>query len=269
MCIRPKSSASGACRTGPQRRRRRWKISGMRRPSSITTRRSSGTGTAPGIAAAGGTSTQRPGPSGATARGGVDADYKATGIDPMRVAAPLTNPLPYRGRVRGGPDWLAFAGNWMTEWERTGDTKWRDKIIAGMDSIAAMPFGFLTGPNQLYGYDPKTGKLYALEEQVGTYNLATIMGGGEVVFELNTLIDHAGWKKAWDQYCRLHTARRDVIERDQATGTEGADGQYARPGRLAGYLYSLTKNAAYAKKAWSGVRIPRVAGTPLKRSVGG
>ena len=55
----------------------------------------------------------------------------------------------------------------MTEWERTGDTKYRDKIIAGMDSIAAMPFGFLTGPNQLYGYDPKTGKLYPLlAEQV-------------------------------------------------------------------------------------------------------
>jgi hypothetical protein len=29
------------------------------------------------------------------------------------------------------------------------------------------------------------------------------MGGGEVVFELNTLIDHAGWKKAWDQYCLM------------------------------------------------------------------
>ncbi len=194
----------------------------------------------------------------------VDSDYKATEIDPMRLASPVTKPLPYPGRVRGGPDWLAFAGNWMTEWERTGDTKWRDKIIAGMDSIAAMPFGFLTGPNQLYGYDPKTGKLYALEEQVGTYNLATIMGGGEVVFELNTLIDHAGWKKAWDQYCRLHTARRDVIERDKATGSEGADGKYARPGRLAGYLYSMTKNAAYAKKAWSGVRIPRVASAAIK-----
>ena len=72
----------------------------------------------------------------------------------MRLASPLTKPLPYPGRVRGGPDWLAFAGNWMTEWERTGDNKWRDKIIAGMDSIAAMPFGFLTGPDQLYGYDP-------------------------------------------------------------------------------------------------------------------
>jgi hypothetical protein len=99
---------------------------------------------------------------------------------------------------------------------------------------------------------------------VGTYNLATIMGGGEVVFELNTLIDHDGWKKAWDQYCRLHTARRDVIERDKATGTEGTDGRYARPGRLSGYLYMLTKNAAYAKKAWSGVRIPRVAGAQWK-----
>ena len=193
----------------------------------------------------------------------INSDFKATEIDPMRLASPLTKPLPYPGRVRGGPDWLAFAGNWMTEWERTGDTKWRDKIIAGMDSIAAMPYGFLTGPNQLYGYDPNTGKLYALENEAGTYNLATIMGGGEVVFELNTLIDHAGWKKAWEQYCRLHTARKDVIERDKASGTEGADAQFARPGRLSGYLYALNKNEAYARKAWSGVRIPRMTAQHL------
>jgi hypothetical protein len=184
----------------------------------------------------------------------LNSDYKTIEIDPMRLAAPLTKPLPYPGRVRGGPDWLAFVGNWMTEWERTGDTKWRDKIVAGMDSIVKMPYGFLTGPDQLYGYDPATGKLYALENRVGTYNLATIMGGGEVVFELNTLIEHEGWKKAWNQYCRLHTAREAVVMQDMATGTEGADGQYARPGRLSGYLYLLTKNPAYAQKAWAGVR---------------
>ena len=188
----------------------------------------------------------------------VNVDATAIDLDPMRLAQPRTAGFAYPARVRGGPDWLAFAGNWMTEWERTGDTRWRDKIIAGMDSIAAMPFGFLTGPNQVYGYDPKTGKLYALAEQLGTYNLATIMGGGEVVFELNELIDHAGWKKAWNQYCRLHTARRDVVERDRATGAEGADGQYARPGRLSAYLYRETKNEAFARKAWSGVRVPRI-----------
>jgi hypothetical protein len=189
----------------------------------------------------------------------VNVDATAIDLDPMRLAQPRTGDFKYPARVRGGPDWLAFVGNWMTEWERTGDTKWRDKIVAGMDSVAAMPFGFLTGPNQVYGYDPKTGKLYALEERVGTYNLATIMGGGEVVFELNELIDHPGWKKAWDQYCRLHTAPQDVVARDKTTGTEGADGRYARPGRLAAYLYRQTKNEAFARRAWAGVRVPRIA----------
>jgi len=197
-------------------------------------------------------------------REALDSDVKSTEIDPMRLASPLTKPIPYPGRARGGPDWLAFVSNWMTEWERTGDTRWRDKIVAGMDSIAKMPFGFLTGPNQLYGYEPATGKLHALEDKVGTYNLATIMGGGEVVFELNTLVDHPGWKRVWDQYCRLHTAPEDVVKRDNTTGKEGEDGRYARPGRLAGYLYTLTKNAAYAQKAWQGIGNRRYNPTAVK-----
>ena len=185
----------------------------------------------------------------------VDVDYRALEIDPMRLAVPRPAGFAYPARVRGGPDWLAFAGNWMTEWERTGDTKYRDKILAGMDSIVKMPYGFLSGPDQLYGYDPTTGKLYPLEpDGLGTYNLATIMGGGEVVFELNELIDHAGWKKAWLQYCRLHTAPKAVVARDNQTGAEGMDGQYARPGRLAAYLYRESRNPAFAAKAWAGVR---------------
>ena len=190
----------------------------------------------------------------------VDVDRKTIEIDPMRLAAPLTTKLAFPGRVRGGPDWLAFVGNWMTEWERTGESKYREKILAGLDSIAKMPFGFLTGGlNQLYGYDPDTGKLFVIEDRVGTYNLATIMGGAEVVFELNTLIDHPGWKKAWDQYCRLHTAPQSVVAQDNTTGNEGADARYARPGRLSGYLYMLTRNPAYAQKAWAGIRRPRFA----------
>jgi hypothetical protein len=195
----------------------------------------------------------------------VDVDYKLLEIDPMRLASPQMTANPYPARLRGGPDWLAYAGNWMTEWERTGNTKYRDKIIAGMDSIIAMPYGFLTGPNQLYGYDPKTGKMYPLvADGLGTYNLATIMGGGEVVFELNDLIDHAGWKKAWLQYCRLHTAPKAVVARDMTNNSEGADGQYARPGRLAAYLYRETKNPAFARKAWSGVRLPAYSATHLE-----
>ena len=180
----------------------------------------------------------------------VDVDSKVAEIDPMRLASPRAGQIPYPARVRGGPDWLAFVANWMTEWERTNQPKYRNKILAGMDSIAQMPYGFLTGPNQLYGYDPATGKLYPLQpDGLGTYNLATIMGGAEVVFELNDLIDHPGWKKAWLQYCRLHTAPKAVVARDNQTGSEGMDGRYARPGRLSAYLYRETGNAAFLPHA--------------------
>lgn len=186
----------------------------------------------------------------------VDADYKLMEIDPMREAAPRTGPLPYPARIRGGPDWLACVANWMTEWERTGSTKYRDKILAGMDSLAAMPYGLLTGPYNLYGYDPKTGKMYPLvKDGFGGYNLTTIMGGAEVIFELNELIDHPAWRKVWLQYCRLADAPKEVVARDMVTGTEGSDAQYTRSGRLAAYVYRQTNNVAFANKAWKGIRL--------------
>jgi len=182
----------------------------------------------------------------------VDVDYKVTEIDPMRLASPRTGTIPYPGRMRGGPDWLACVGNWMTEWERTGDNKYRDKILAGMDSIVKMPYGFMTGPNTLYGYDPATGELYPLvSDGFGTYNLQVIQGGAEVVFELNQLIEHAGWQKAFLQYCRLTTAPKEVVARDMATATEGSDGSYAGVGRLAAYAYWKTGNAAFVARAIS------------------
>ena len=81
-----------------------------------------------------------------------DADLTYLDIDPMRLASPQVGPKKYPARIRGGPDWLACVGNWMTEWERTGNTRYRErKILAGVRSIAAMPYGFLSGPNALYG----------------------------------------------------------------------------------------------------------------------
>ena len=187
----------------------------------------------------------------------VDVDYTLLDLDPMRLASPAVPGNPYPARVRGGPDWLAFVGNWMTEWERTGETKYRDKILAGMDSIAAMPYWFLSGPNQLYGYDPRTGKMVPLvADGFGVYNLTTIMGGAEVVFELNELIDHAGWRKAWRQYCLLTRATREIAARDKTTGNEGADGQYAQYARLAAYVYRESKNPLLAKRALSLLHVP-------------
>jgi hypothetical protein len=183
----------------------------------------------------------------------VDADLKLLEIDPMRLASPITEEEKiYPARARGGPDWLAAVSNWMTEWERTGDTVYRERIYAGMDCIAGMPYGFLSGPFNLFGYDPQTKKLYTLsEDPYGTYNLTTIMGGAEVIFELNELIDHPGWEKAWLQYCRLYSAPKEVIRKDMESGNEGADGSYARPDRLAAYVYHKTGEEAFVEPAVS------------------
>ncbi len=220
----------------------------------------------------------------------LQSDLAAIAHDPMRLAQP---PLPQDpqvpGRIRIGPDWFALVGNWMTEWERTGDTKWRDRILAGVDSILAMPYwirsGVFNGLNpdrrdggigplkgggsMTVGYDPATGKLIAIPDPIAkeqvpvTYNLTTIQGGAEVMFELLPLLARDDWAKAWLQFCRLGgTVPQEqggakelaaILKRDQTTGHERDDGslvETAQGGpRLAAYAYSVTKNPAFAKIA--------------------
>jgi hypothetical protein len=199
------------------------------------------------------------------------ADYAATELDPMRLAQPATEAEKRiaPGRVRLGPDWLAFVGNWMTEWERTGDTKWRDKILVGVDSLSAMPLGMKNGKNLVFGYDPKTSQLFPLSDVAGDYNLATIMGGGEVAIELGEMLNDPRWDKLWLQFCRLTTATAEVIRQDMITGNEGdVDARYARPDRLAAYVYYKTKNPAFAKRALGGGGFGggfRTSGAPTRR----
>jgi hypothetical protein len=208
------------------------------------------------------------------------SDVAAIHYDPMREAQPVLPQDPkVPGRIRIGPDWFALAGNWMTEWERTGDTRWRDHIMAGVDSILAMPYwirsGVLHGLNpdipgggigplkgggsMTVGYDPQTGKLIPIPDPVAheqvpvNYNLSTIQGGAEVMFELVPLLGRADWHKAWLQYCRLGEAPADVLKKDRATGSEGADASYVEKAqggpRLAAYAYAHTKDAAFANRA--------------------
>jgi hypothetical protein len=191
----------------------------------------------------------------------LQADDRVAEFDPMRLAQPITEPeKKYPARLRLGPDWFAMAGNWMTEWERTGDTKWRDKIYAGMDCLCKMPMGLRTGKNLVMGFDPKTSKLFQLSEEAGSYNLAVIMGGPEVVYELNMMVDHEGWQKAWLQYCRLFNAPKNVILQDMTTGTEGADGSYCRDARMAAYVYYKTKNEAFVQQGVGGLTRGRPGG---------
>jgi hypothetical protein len=115
------------------------------------------------------------------------------------------------------------------------------------------------GGSMTVGYDPATGKLFPIpdplaHEQVPVnYNLTTIQGGAEVMFELVPLLGREDFAKAWLQYCRLGDAPAEVLLKDKETGAEGADARYVEPAqggpRLAAYAYAQTKNPAFAQRA--------------------
>lgn len=134
-----------------------------------------------------------------------DAEQKLYTLDPMRLAQPRSKyPCTAPARIRIGPDWLAYAGNWMTEWERTGNIKYYDKILAGMKSILALPNRIGTGPAAL-GFDPATGIITSEcdPDLKNTNHLMTIMGGFEVMNEMMGMIDFPKWNKAWLEYALM------------------------------------------------------------------
>ena len=135
-----------------------------------------------------------------------DADTLLYHLDPMRLAEPRSQyPCQAPARLRIGPDWLAYAGNWMTEWERFGTTKYRDKIRTGLQSIAALPDGIFTG-NLAKGYDPATGKItYDGDPSVrSTNHLMTIMGGFELMNELMPMVRDDKFAATWLDFARRY-----------------------------------------------------------------
>ncbi|MCM1137986.1 MAG: hypothetical protein NC221_01970 [Duncaniella sp.] len=170
-----------------------------------------------------------------------DADQKLYTLDPMRLAQPRSKyPCTAPARLRVGPDWVAYAGNWMTQWERTGDTKYRDKILAGMKSIATLPNGIFTGPTVL-GFDPATGVVSyeGDHEMINTNHLLSIMGGFELLNELNEMLPDKDWLNAWGEYAaNFHRLSREVTHK-----------KFPIP-RLAAYGAVWSNSDDLKKEAW-------------------
>ena len=135
-----------------------------------------------------------------------DADTLLWHLDPMRLAEPREKyPCAAKARLRVGPDWLAYAGSWMTEWERTRNTYYHDKILSGMQSIAALSDGIFTG-NLAKGYDPATGRISydGPAELRSTSHLLSIMGGFEVMNELLPMVGDKSFAACWLDHARRY-----------------------------------------------------------------
>lgn len=171
-----------------------------------------------------------------------DAEQKLYTLDPMRLAQPRSKyPCTAPARLRIGPDWLAYAGNWMTEWERTRNVAYRDKIITGMKSIVALPNRIFTGPKAL-GFDPATGVISSEcdPKLESTNHLMSIMGGFEVMNEMLRMIELPEWKDAWLDYTIRYKQKAWELNRSRF-----------RISRLMGYAAYHTRNPEMAKEAWT------------------
>lgn len=171
-----------------------------------------------------------------------DADHKLYELDPMRLAQPRSEyPCTAPSRLRIGPDWLAYAGNWMTEWERTGNTVYRDKIIAGMKSISALPNRLFTGPKAL-GFDPETGIITTEcdPKLESTNHLMTIMGGFEIANEMMRMIDMPEWKDAWLDHAARYKKKAWELSHSRF-----------RISRLMAYAAYHLRDRQMAEEAWT------------------
>ena len=119
--------------------------------------------------------------------------------------------MPERGEFANmsfGTDWAAYCSNWLTEYERTLDTKWLDKIKAGMDTQLALS----GAPGQLLGggpYDPATGKFMGGGRGGGAgrggatggpTGFDLLFGTVEVMAEMELVVDHPKYWEAWHNY---------------------------------------------------------------------
>lgn len=96
--------------------------------------------------------------------------------------------MKHPSHARSGPDWSSLVSNWMTQWERKGDSKYREKIVTGILDLEKAPLRLASGPD--FEFDPKDVHLYYIGERTtGGTHLQVCMGAPTVWMETADLLD--------------------------------------------------------------------------------
>lgn len=147
-----------------------------------------------------------------------------------------------------GTDWGSLAGAWLTEWERTGDPKMRDRLLASMRGIAAQPHGFFTGGARL---QLATGAFAKSDsDRPNVSHLSAVFGLVEVCAELIQLLDVPEFRQAWLDYCVLYNAAPEEQAKRFGQPLRGISLQQGHS-RLTAYAATLLNDPALARRAWS------------------
>ncbi|MES2441191.1 MAG: Tat pathway signal sequence domain protein [Pseudomonadota bacterium] len=166
------------------------------------------------------------------------------GAGAMTAEAP---PPPGQVFVGFGTTWCSLAAAWLTEWERTRDNRWRDRLLAGMNSIAALPKQWFAGGAN---FELATGRFTGPGDEVSISHLNAVFGAVELHSELFQLLDVPAYKKAWLDYCVAYNAPE--AEFRAMTGVAGR-GRNLKQGhsRLTAYAAHERQDPALAQRAWA------------------
>lgn len=152
--------------------------------------------------------------------------------------------------ARSGPDWSSLCADWLTQWERFGDNRYKEKITTGIEDIKQAPLQLVSGPD--YEFDPSTLHLrYIGESATGGTHLQICMGAPEIWLELADILEDSTWTKMLADYGRFYYLSREEQKRE-ARGITG-DRVFSLPYMAAalgafGAFYYEDKNLAY--KTW-------------------
>lgn len=135
----------------------------------------------------------------------ITSDHALTGVEIGRKVPGAKKPQLPPGTIEMtfGTTWCPLAAAWLTEWERTGNTKWRDRIVAGLETIGRLPHGWMTGSAP---FELATGRFIDQKRGIGLSHLNAVFGAVEVSSELLRLLDVPSYRAAWLEYCRWYNA---------------------------------------------------------------
>ncbi|MFG6458352.1 Tat pathway signal sequence domain protein [Roseateles sp. BYS96W] len=177
----------------------------------------------------------------------LESDADIGKVDISRKLAPGAGPrsteLP---GVGFGTTWGSWIAAWLTEWERTGDKRWRDKLVNGMQTIGDLRRRWFAGGAP---YDAKTGKFAGPGADVSISHLNGVFGVAEMSSELLTLLDVPAYRRAWLEYCRFYNAPKDEVA--ALLGKDpGGRSLTDTCSRLTAYAAFHEKDRALALRAW-------------------
>jgi hypothetical protein len=139
----------------------------------------------------------------------VDSDRTFLVLDPIRqIRTEPYTPDPHALSIGLGTDWSGLAAAWLSEWERRGPKAElaRAKLLGTMETIGAMPNGFVTGSGL---YDLDTGRFAPVAgKTVSVSHLSAMFGLVEICAEVIGLVPLPAFEAAWLQYCRLFNATK-------------------------------------------------------------